>query len=54
MISNKIISDTPNIAFNISMDVDIMFNENVIEMFWPTSEAEVKEIIIKSRKSHVT
>ena len=30
------------------MDADIMFNGNMLEMFRPTSEVEVKEIIIKS------
>jgi len=30
------------------MDADIIFNGNLLEMFRPTSEVEVKEIIIKS------
>ena len=30
------------------MYVDIMFNGNTIEMFRPTSEVQVNEIIIKS------
>jgi len=48
IIKNKIISDTPNTHYNISRDVDILFNGNMLEMFGPTSEVEVKEIIIKS------
>jgi len=31
-----------------SMDADIMFNGNMLKMFQPTSEVEVKEIIIES------
>ena len=30
------------------MDADIMFNGNMLEMFRPTSEVEVKEITLKS------
>ena len=48
IIRNKIISDTPNSTGDIYMDADIMFNGNMLEMFRPTSEVEVKEIIIKS------
>jgi len=48
MIMNKIISDTPNTTRNISMDANIMFNGNMLEIFRPTSEVEVKEIIVKS------
>ena len=48
IIRNKIISDTPNTTGDMSMDADIMFNGNMFEMFRPTSEVEVKEIIIKS------
>jgi len=47
-IRNKIISDTPNTTGDIFMDADIMLNGNMDEMFRPTSEVEVKEIIIKS------
>jgi len=39
---------TSNTTCNISMDADIMFNGNMLEMFRPTSEVEVKEIIIES------
>jgi len=48
LIGNNIISDTPNAICNISMDADIMFSETMLEMFRPTSDVEVKEIIIKS------
>ena len=48
IIRNKIISDTTNTSYHIFMNEDIMFNGNVLEMFRPTSEVEVKEIIIKS------
>jgi len=47
-IRNKIISDTPNTTGDISMDANIMFNGNMLEMFRSTSKVEVKEIIIKS------
>ena len=48
IIRNKIISDSPNNTCNISMDADIIFNGNMLEMFRPVSEVEVKEIIIKA------
>ena len=48
IIRNKTISDTPNTTGDISMDANFMFNEIMLEMFRPTSEAEVKEIIMKS------
>jgi len=48
IIRNKIISDTSNTTCDISIDADIMFNGNMLEMFRPTSEVDVKEIIIKS------
>ena len=44
IIRNKIISDTPNTTNDISMDSDIMFNGNMLEMFRDGSE----DIIIKS------
>jgi len=50
IIRNKIVSDTSNTTSNISMDADIMFNGNILEMFRPTSEVEVKEVIIKFPK----
>jgi len=43
-----IISDTPNATCNISMDADIMFKGNMLEMFQLTSEVEVRGIIIRS------
>jgi len=53
MTRNKIISDTPNTTCNMSIDADITFNGNMLNMFQLTSEVEVKEIIIKSpNKSH--
>ena len=55
IIRNKIISDTPNTTADIYMKGDIMFNGNMLEMFRPTSEVEVKDIIIASlRASRVT
>jgi len=48
IIRNKIISDTPNTSCTISINADIMFNGDILEMFRPTSEVEVKEITIKS------
>ena len=48
IVRNKIVSYTPNNTGDISMDADIMFNVNIREMFRPTSEVEVKDIIIKS------
>ena len=48
IIRNKIISDIPNTTGDISMDANIMFNGNMLEMFRSTSKVEVKEIIIKS------
>jgi len=45
VIRNKIITGSPNTICNISMDADIMFNGNVLEMFQLASEVEVKEII---------
>ena len=54
IIRDKIISDTPNTACNISMNIDIMFNESMLELFRTTSEVEVKEIIIESPNNHVT
>jgi len=45
---NKIISDATNTSYHIFMNEDIMFIGYVFEMFRPTSEVEVKEIIIKS------
>ena len=47
-IKNKIISGYTNITSNISIGAGIMFNENMLEMFRPASEVEVKEIIEKS------
>ena len=44
----KIISDTPNTTGDISMDAEIMFIGNMLEIFRPTSEVEVKGIIFKS------
>jgi len=53
IIRDKIISDTPQSTGVIFMDADIMFNDNMFEMFRSTSEVEVKEIKIKSwNKSH--
>ena len=48
IIKNKIISDTPNTICNISMNAVVMFNGKMVELLRPTSEVEVKEIIIKS------
>ena len=48
IIRNKITSESPNTTGYISMDTDIMFKGNMLEMFRPTSEVEVKEIIIKA------
>ena len=48
MSRNKIISETPNTIGDISMDADIMFNGNILKMFRPNSEIQVKELIIKS------
>jgi len=33
IVRNKMILDTPNTTCNISMDADIMFNGNMLEMF---------------------
>jgi len=44
---NKIILDNPNTTSDISMDADIMFNGNMLELFRPISVFEVKEITIK-------
>jgi len=54
IIRNKKILNTPKTPCNISMDADIMFNGNKLEMFLLTSEIEVKEIIIGFQTSHVT
>ena len=48
IIRDKINSDTPNTTCNISMDADIMFNGNMLELFRPTSE------VSSLRTSHVT
>jgi len=48
IIRNKIVCDHPNTACNISTDADIIFIGNMFELFRPTSEVQVKEIIIKS------
>jgi len=42
------ISDSPNNAFSILMDADIMFIGKMLERFWSVSEVEAKEIITKS------
>ena len=48
IIRNKIISDSPNTTSNVSIGADIIFNGNMLEMFQPASEIEVKEITFKS------
>ena len=48
LIRNKKTPDLPNKLCNISMDTDIMLNGKMLEIFRPTSDFEVKEIITKS------
>jgi len=40
IMRQKIVSDSPNITYNISMGVDIMFNGKMFEMSRPASEVE--------------
>ena len=48
IIRNKLILEAPNTIGDISIDADIMFNTNMLEIFRPVSEVEGKTIINKS------
>jgi len=46
IVNIKLISYSPHYSCNIAMNVDIMFNREMLEMFRPASAAEVEEINI--------
>ena len=50
IVRNKIIPNSSNNTCYISVVANIMFNRKMVEIFWPTSEIEVRKTIYQAPK----